>query len=82
MNTEAAESKPSDFVSPTGPAGGRKKVSPQRFNSGAGKERFGSCSDWLSPQQAATGAGTPGSPSKRSWQPKDPALKNLSLFEM
>ena len=75
---ESGEYKPTDFVSPAGntAGGGRKKVSKEKFNTSS--ERYGSCDDWLTPTQR------PGSPAKqkRSWTPKDPKLKNLSLFEM
>ena len=76
-NHEAGEYKPGEFVSPgAGSTGGRKKVSKEKFNNTS--ERYGSCDDWLTPTQR------PGSPTKqkRSWTPKDPKLKNLSLFEM
>lgn len=72
-NHEAGEYKPGDFVSPGSTGGGRKKVTKEKFNHTS--DRYGSVDDWLSPTQS------PGK-AKRSWQPKDPKLKGLSLFDM
>ena len=71
-NYEAGEYKPGDFVSPGGAStgGGRKKVSKEKLNTSG--DRFSACDDWLSP----------GSGARRSWQPKNPAYKNLSLYDM
>ena len=73
---DASEYKPGDFVSPgAGSTGGRKKLTKEKFNRTS--ERYASVDDWL----VSPGSGTPGS-QRRSWQPKNPKLKNLSLYEM
>ena len=72
-NYEAGEYKPGDFVSPGGAStggAGRKKLTKEKMNTSG--DRFSACDDWLSP----------GSGAKRSWQPKNPAYKNLSLYDM
>ena len=90
-STTVDDYKPSEFVSPGAPSSsgvgsppssnysGRKKVVTTKEKQNKTSERFGSCDDWLSPGQQRPGGFRK---AKRSWQPKNPSLKNMSLYDM